>query len=91
MSDSAELPSVTFSSFITTLASSAMVSLGMAPDPASQAKSVNLDLARYSIDCLAVLEGKTSGNLDAEEKQLLESLLFELRTKFVEVSKAQRG
>ena len=41
------------------------------------------------IDILALLEEKTRGNLTAEERQLLEQVLYELRMRFVEVS--QRG
>ena len=37
------------------------------------------------IDILALLEEKTRGNLTAEERQLLEQLLYELRMRFVEV------
>jgi hypothetical protein len=37
------------------------------------------------IDILALMEVKTRGNLTAEERQLLEQVLFELRMRFVEV------
>jgi hypothetical protein len=33
---------------------------------------------------LELLQEKTQGNLDAEEQHLLESLLYELRMRFVE-------
>ena len=36
------------------------------------------------IDILALLEEKTRGNLTAEERQLLEMVLYELRLRFVE-------
>jgi hypothetical protein len=36
------------------------------------------------IDILALLEEKTRGNLTAEERQLLETILYELRLRFVE-------
>ena len=41
------------------------------------------------IDILALLEAKTRGNLTAEERQLLEQILYELRLRFVEASKPQ--
>ena len=41
------------------------------------------------IDILALLETKTRGNLTAEERQLLEQLLFELRMRYVEAGKPQ--
>ena len=43
-----------------------------------------LALARQTIDTLEMLEAKTRGNLDSEEAKLLESLLYELRMRYVE-------
>jgi hypothetical protein len=40
------------------------------------------------IEILGLLEQKTRGNLSAEERQLLEQLLYELRLRFVEVRRA---
>jgi hypothetical protein len=40
------------------------------------------------IEILALLEEKTKGNLTAEERQVLESVLYELRLRFVEASGA---
>jgi len=36
------------------------------------------------IDILTLLEEKTRGNLTAEERQLIEQVLYELRLRFVE-------
>jgi len=36
------------------------------------------------IDILALLEEKTRGNLSPEERQLLETILYELRLRFIE-------
>ena len=80
-----ELP-VSFSSFVVSMATSTMVSLGEGPAEAGPA-AMNLELARNGIDLLGMLQDKTSGNLDVDEKRLLETLLYELRTKFVEKSK----
>jgi hypothetical protein len=38
------------------------------------------------IDILSLLDEKTRGNLTAEERQVLEQVLYELRLRFVEVS-----
>ncbi len=43
-----------------------------------------LELARHSIDMLAVLQEKTKGNLTREEAWLLENTLTELRMRFVQ-------
>ena len=74
-----EGPTVSFSSFVVSLATSAMTHLGQGPS-----SQVDLGLARQTIDLLAVLHDKTKGNLDDEERQLLETVLTETRTKYVE-------
>ncbi len=81
-----QLPKVTFSTFIFSLASSALMHLGEVPDPVSKKVSVNLTMARQIIDTLAIIEEKTKGNLDKDEENLLKSLLYDLRIKFVQKS-----
>lgn len=85
-----ELPSVTFSNFVISFASTAMVHLGEAPDPETGGKTVDLPMARHTIDALGMLEDKTQNNLDADEQKLLASVLAELRTKFVEAARKGR-
>ena len=74
---------VSFTALIISLAGSAMMHLGEAPNPSSGETSVNLPLARNTIDLLSMLKEKTLGNLDSEESKLLDAMLYELRTKFV--------
>ena len=78
-----------FSTFIMSLASSAMVNLKQVPPPPG-AEDLPMDLtaAKQCIDILGILEEKTRGNLDNSEKKLLSSLLYDLRMKYVD---AQRG
>jgi hypothetical protein len=52
-----------------------------------QPGTANLAAAQQIIDILSLLEQKTRGNLTAEERQLLEQLLYELRMRYVEASK----
>ncbi len=78
---------VDFSTFVLSLASSAMLHLGRVPDPTGQNVSPNLGLARQSIDMLAMLQEKTRGNLTGEEDQLLSRVLHDLRVAFVEESR----
>jgi hypothetical protein len=85
-----EIP-INFSSFIVSLASSAMVNLGEVPDPITKERNLNLALARQTIDLIGVLEEKTRGNLDEEEKKLLESVLYDLRMRFVQHSKQEES
>lgn len=77
------MPKPTFSTFVLSLASSALVQLGEVPDPSSGKVAEDLALAKHSIDILSMLQDKIAGGLDAEESRLLEGLLYELRMKFV--------
>jgi len=82
--------SISFAAFVLSLAHTAAVHFGDIPDPVSGEKSeVNLPAAQQMIDILALLEEKTRGNLTAEERQLLDQILYELRLRFVEASKPQ--
>lgn len=82
--DKKALPKIDFSSFILSLYSSGLVQLGKVEDPSTGKKSVNLELAKHSIDMVAMLEEKTKGNLNEEESNLLKALLSELRLAYVE-------
>jgi len=85
-----ELPRIDFSTFILSLSTSALFHLGLVEDPQTGERAApDLGLASQSIDTLAILEEKTRGNLDGEEAHLLESLLYELRMRFVEVRQSQ--
>ncbi len=82
------LPAIDFSTFILSLSTSALFHLGLIPEAQSgKAGERNLPLARQTIDILEILETKTRGNLDPEEAKLLESLLFEIRMRFVEANR----
>lgn len=77
------MPKPDFSTFVLSLASSALVQLGEVPDPANGEVREDLVLAKHSIDILRMLQDKTANGLDAEESRLIEGLLYELRMKFV--------
>lgn len=79
------MPQVSFSTFIVSLGSSALVGLGEVPDPRTGRLERDLTLARHNIDVLEMLRQKTSGRLDTDESGLLENLLCELRLKYVMV------
>ncbi len=85
----ADPSAINFVGFVLSLAHTAAVHFGDVADPSSGAKGgANLSAAQQMIDILALVEEKTRGNLTAEERQLLEQVLFELRLRFVE---AQSG
>ena len=79
--------SLSFTGFVLSLASTAAIHFGDLPDPISGRPSeLNLDGAAQMIEILSLLDQKTRGNLTAEERQMLEQVLYELRLRFVEVS-----
>ena len=82
-----ELPAVDFSTFLLSLAHSALMHLGVARDPSGAEAERNLPLAQQTIDLLALLAEKTRGNLTGEEERLIEQLLYDLRTRYVEQRK----
>jgi hypothetical protein len=64
--EQAPLPEVTFSTFVLSLASSALVHLGEVPNPESGTTSRDDDLARHAIDLLTMLDDKTRNGLAAK-------------------------
>ena len=85
------LPEIDFATFVLSLASNALVHLGELHDPEAGAEAAserNLPLARQTIEILAMLELKTKGNLDEAESNLLRSVLYDLRVKFVDAAKS---
>ena len=65
------LPKIDFATFIISMSHSALIQLGEAPHPETQALEPNLPLARQTIDLLGLLEEKTRGNLSGDEERLL--------------------
>ena len=82
-------PEPNFSFFITTLSLQASIFLGQVPNPVTNKVEENLPQAKFIIDTLGMLEEKTKGNLNDEEKKLLEDLLFGLRS--IYLSKTEGG
>lgn len=80
-----------FLDLVMTLQMGAMVNLGMVQTPEGQRTSVNLPAAKDSIDMLEVLQTKTRGNLDEEEKEVLSEGMYHLRMAYVAAVKAEAG
>jgi hypothetical protein len=68
-------------------ASSALINLGEAPDPASGQRHVDLDGAREAIDVLLLLRDKTAGNRTEPESRFLEQVLYDLQIRFVSAAR----
>jgi len=81
------MSSIDFPTFVLSIASAAMMGLGLAPHPESGKHQVDLNVARQNIDLLEMIQKKTVNNLAADEIKLLDRVLFEVRSKFLEVSK----
>jgi len=76
-----------FEMLVEFLANTAGFHLGLVGAAAGEPVRVDLASARAMIDLMGVVQDKTSGNLSTLEKKLLDEVLFELHTKFVEVQK----
>jgi hypothetical protein len=89
-SEQDEQSGINFAAFVLSLAHTAAVHFGDVPDPVSgQRAERDLAAAQQMIDILSLMEQKTRGNLTAEERQLLDQLLYELRVRFVEIGKQE--
>jgi uncharacterized protein DUF1844 len=85
-------PQIDFYTFLLSLGSSAFIHLGDAPHPDGGGESlVNLVLAKQTIDILGMLEQKTKGNLTPEEERFLETLLVDLRLRYVQKTTSPRS
>ena len=81
--EAAPLPEINFASFIFSLSTTAMYHFGDFPDPVTKESQRNLPAAKQTIDILSILKTKTEGNLDEQEKQMLDGILYELRMRFI--------
>jgi hypothetical protein len=83
-------PGLSFTAFVLSLASSAAIHFGDLAGPSGERSAPNLEGAAQMIDILALLDQKTRGNLTAEERQVLEQVLYELRMRFVEATAGEQ-
>ena len=86
----AQAAEMTFGTFLVGLSTQALMLLGDIPDPQSGRPQQDLVGAQQLIDIIGMLELKTRGNLDREEAQLIEAILYELRMKYVERARTAR-
>jgi len=81
------LPEANFTSLIFSLSSSALFHFGEIPDPTTGEKKEDLPIAKHAIDTIAMLKEKTQGNLTEEEQKFIESVLTDLKWRFVKAAK----
>lgn len=87
--ENTEFPKADFNFFLSSLAMQAWIGLGAIPNPATQKTEESLGQAKFIIDILDILKEKTKGNLNKEEAQLLEHILYELHMSFVNKTTAK--
>lgn len=82
------MPKVDFSTFVLSLGTTALYQMGEMADPETRViGAADPLIAQQTIDTLEMIREKTRGNLDEEERKLIDSLLYELRMRFVELSR----
>lgn len=74
-----------FSVLIMSVASSAIMAMGLAPNPQNGEVTKDKNMARFNIDLLLVLQEKTKGNLTGDEAKFLENLISDLQIKYVSI------
>lgn len=77
-----------FSTLIFSIASSATMAMGLVENPVTNKAEVDLNMARFNIDLLILLQSKTAGNLDAEEDRFLKAVVSDLQMKFLAAQKS---
>ncbi|MGH7948378.1 MAG: DUF1844 domain-containing protein [Candidatus Binataceae bacterium] len=82
---------INFSTFVVSLSTEALSMLGEIPDPVSGERRRDLTAAQQIIDIIGMLRDKTRGNLDHDEEQLVDAILFDLRMKYVEIARQPAG
>jgi hypothetical protein len=81
---------MTFEALIFSLSTTALLQLGMAPHPETGKQEMDLPGAKQTIDILEMLQQKTRGNLTADEGQLLEECLYDLKMTYVKALQAAK-
>lgn len=79
---------VTFSTLVLSMASSAVIAMGLEKHPQTGKVEKDLELARFNIDMLLLLKDKTKKNLDAEEDRFLQQVISDLQLRFVTAADA---
>ena len=80
-----ELPPPGIASLVQSIMTQILFYLGELTS-SSGAGGIDLDMAKYQLDQLGVLEEKTVNNLTESEKTLLDAALYETRSRFISVA-----
>lgn len=74
-----------FSMLAMSIASSALMSMGLTPDPNTGKTEADKNVARFNVDLLVMLKEKTKNNLTTEESDFLGQILQDLQIKFLQL------
>ena len=88
MNDAQKPGKPVFPTLVHSIASSALIAMGLVPEMKDKK---NKSLAEFNIDLLSLLKEKTKGNLNEEEKKMLNNCLKDLQTAFVQTMKEPAG
>ncbi len=77
------MPDVTFTSFFMALNTSVLFHLGQIADPSTGKTKKDMLMAKHTIDTMILLQEKTKNNLTAEENDLVEKSLYDLKLRYV--------
>ena len=81
------LPEITLSTFVMSLSTQVLLHMGEIPGPGGEPAERDMTAAKQVIDILGLLRDKTQGNLDANEEALFDNVLYDLRMRYVELSR----
>lgn len=81
------IPEASFAMLVSSLGIQTTVALGEIENPITNKKETDLNQAKYLIDTLGILQEKTKNNLSKEEEDMLENILYQLRTIFLNKQK----
>ncbi len=82
------LPPAGFAALVNSLIAQVFMALGGMEDPKTKRRIVDLELAKFHIDTLTMLEEKTAGNLTDDEKKLLDKATYETRMRYVQLAQS---
>jgi len=79
-------PEPCFAFLVSGLVTQALIGLGQMPHPLTKKQQTSMEEAKFAIDTLQMLQDKTKGNLTDDEKRYLDSVLYDLRLRFLDTA-----
>ncbi|MEN6375448.1 MAG: DUF1844 domain-containing protein [Smithella sp.] len=76
-------PPINFTNFVLSLHTSALFHLGDIPDPVSGKTQRDFSAVKQTIDMLDMINEKTKGNLNEQENNLMQGVLYELKMRYI--------